>query len=46
MPSFIQAITDYVPRSRHLAGLIAVLIGSLFCLWLNTSLDVWSHGRI
>ena len=46
MPSFVQAITDYVPRSRHLAGLVIVLLGSLFCLWLNTSLDVWSHGRI
>lgn len=46
MPSFVQAVTDYIPRARHLAGLIAVLIGSLFCLWLNTSLDVWSQGRI
>ncbi|MGM8870996.1 YeiH family protein [Psychrobacter sp. 2Y5] len=46
MPSFVQAITDYMPRTRHLAGLIVVLIGSLFCLWLNTRLDIWSQGRI
>ncbi len=46
MPTFVQAVTDYIPRTRHLAGLMVVLIGSLFCLWLNTSLDVWSNGRI
>ncbi|MGM8886030.1 YeiH family protein [Psychrobacter sp. 1U2] len=46
MPSFVKAITDYIPRTRHLAGLIVVLIGSLFCLWLNTRLDIWSQGRI
>lgn len=46
MPTFAQAVTDYIPRTRHLIGLMVVLIGSLFCLWLNTSLDVWSHGRI
>lgn len=46
MPSFVQAITDYMPRTRHLAGLIVVLIGSLFCLWLNTRLAIWSQGRI
>lgn len=46
MPTFAQAVTDYIPRTRHLTGLMVVLIGSLFCLWLNTSLDVWSHGRI
>ena len=46
MNAFIQAVSSYVPQTRHLMGLILVLIGSLFCLWLNTSLDVWSNGRI
>lgn len=46
MPTFAQAITSYLPRYRHLAGLIVVLIGSLFCLWLDTRLDIWTNGRI
>ena len=46
MHAFAQSMSHYCPRSRHLAGLITVLIGSLFCLWLETSLDVWSDGRI
>lgn len=46
MNAFTQAVSSYIPRTRHLLGLILVLIGSLFCLWLNTSLDVWSNGRI
>ena len=46
MVAFTQAAASYIPRGRHLAGLIAVLIGSLFCLWLNTSLQTWTNGRI
>lgn len=46
MNAFTQAVSSYIPRTRHLLGLILVLIGSLFCLWLNTTLDVWSNGRI
>lgn len=46
MNAFTQAVSSYIPRTRHLLGLILVLIGSIFCLWLNTSLDVWSNGRI
>lgn len=46
MHAFAQSINHYVPSNRHLAGLVVVLIGSLFCLWLNTSLDTWSDGRI
>ena len=46
MNAFTQSVTSYIPRSRHLAGLIVVLIGSLFCLWLNTSLNTWTDGRI
>ena len=41
-----QSVNNYLPRSRHLAGLIVVLIGSLFCLWLTSSLNVWTNGRI
>ena len=41
-----QSVNNYLPRSRHLAGLIVVLIGSLFCLWLNTSVNTWTNGRI
>lgn len=46
MNAFTQSVASYVPRSQHLVGLIVVLIGSLFCIWLNTSLDIWTNGRI
>lgn len=46
MHAFAQSVNHYFPSNRHLAGLVVVLIGSLFCLWLNTSLDTWSNGRI
>ena len=46
MYALTQSVNNYFPRSRHLAGLIAVLIGSLFCLWLNTSVNTWTNGRI
>ncbi|WP_372815189.1 YeiH family protein [Psychrobacter sp.] len=46
MYALTQSVNNYSPRSRHLAGLIAVLIGSLFCLWLNTSVNTWTNGRI
>ena len=45
MTAFIQALNNYIPKSHQLMGLIVVLIGSLFCLWLNTSLDIWSNGE-
>ena len=46
MQALTQAVTSYIPRHRHLAGLMVVLIGSLFCLWLNSSLQEWTNGRI
>ncbi|WP_201616239.1 YeiH family protein [Psychrobacter urativorans] len=46
MNAFTQSVASYIPRGRHLAGLIVVFIGSLFCLWLNTSLNTWTNGRI
>ncbi len=46
MNAFTQSVASYIPRSRHLAGLIVVLIGSLFCLWLNSSFNIWTNGRI
>ncbi|WP_201556648.1 YeiH family protein [Psychrobacter sp. 72-O-c] len=46
MNAFAQSVASYFPKGRHLVGLIVVLIGSLFCLWLNTSLDTWTNGRI
>ena len=46
MYALTQSVNNYFPRSRHLAGLIIVLIGSLFCLWLNTSVNTWTNGRI
>lgn len=46
MNAFTQSVANYVPRSQHFVGLIVVLIGSLFCIWLNTSLDIWTNGRI
>ena len=46
MYALTQSVNNYFPRSRHLAGLVVVLIGSLFCLWLNTSVNTWTNGRI
>lgn len=46
MKAFTQAVASYIPQTRHLQGLIVVLIGSLFCLWLNSSLNLWTGGRI
>ncbi len=46
MNAMAQAMHNYFPHNRHISGLIVVLMGSLFCLWLNTSLDTWSDGRI
>ncbi len=46
MYALTQLVNNYFPRSRHLAGLIVALIGSLFCLWLNTSVNTWTNGRI
>lgn len=46
MYALTQSVNNYFPRSRHLAGLMVVLIGSLFCLWLNTSVNTWTNGRI
>ncbi|MBP3945632.1 YeiH family protein [Psychrobacter sp. K31L] len=46
MHAFTHSVNRYFPNNRHLAGLVVVLVGSLFCLWLNTGLDTWSNGRI
>ena len=46
MNAFAQAISNYIPKTRQLVGIIIVLIGSLFCLWLNARLNIWSNGRI
>ncbi|MDN5620820.1 MAG: YeiH family putative sulfate export transporter [Psychrobacter sp.] len=50
MHTFAQSVSSsvgrYIPSQRNLAGLAVVLIGSAFCLWLDTRLDAWSNGRI
>ena len=46
MQALAQTVNNYVPSNRHLAGLMVVLIGSLFCLWLNISIDNWTGGRV
>ena len=46
MQALVQTVNNYVPSNRHLAGLMVVLIGSLFCLWLNISIDNWTDGRV
>ncbi|MGP5297137.1 YeiH family protein [Psychrobacter sp. CLB018] len=46
MNAIAQTMHNYFPHNRHAMGLIVVLIGSLFCLWLNISLDTWSNGQI
>lgn len=37
---------SYLPHPRHLLGLLLVLSGSLFSIWLNTQIDLWSHGQV
>lgn len=46
MNAFTKSVASYFPNSHHLVGLSAVLLGSLFCIALNTGLNIWSHGRI
>ena len=46
MNALMQSVNSYFPRRRHFAGLTVVLVGSLFCLWLNNSLNIWTNGRI
>ena len=46
MNALAQNMHNYFPHNRHILGLIVVLMGSLFCLWMNMSLDTWSDGRI
>lgn len=46
MNTLTQSILHYVPQTRHLLGLLVVLMGSLFCLWLTMSLDTWTNGAI
>lgn len=46
MHALAQTVDHYCPTNRHLAGLVVVLVGSLFCLWLDTSLDTWTAGRV
>ena len=46
MYALTKTMTNYLPSNRHLAGLLAVFMGSLFCLWLNASLNSWTNGRI
>jgi len=46
MNAMAQTMNNYFPHNRHAMGLIVVMIGSLFCLWLNISLDTWSNGHI
>ncbi|WP_350560254.1 YeiH family putative sulfate export transporter [Psychrobacter sp. CAL346-MNA-CIBAN-0220] len=46
MNAFTQSVASYIPQGRHLKGLLVVLVGSLFCLWLNNSLNIWTNGRI
>lgn len=50
MHTFAQAISksvvNYTPNRRHWAGLAIVLVGSLFCLWLDMSLEAWTNERI
>lgn len=44
--AFTQALSGYIPRTRHFIGLIVVLVGSVCCLWLNQAISVWTQGRI
>lgn len=46
MTTLMQPMLNYVPKPHHLLGLLVVLVGSLFCLWLDTSLNTWIEGGI
>ncbi|MDO5769467.1 MAG: YeiH family protein [Psychrobacter sp.] len=44
--SRLAPLVGYIPNGQHLLGLVLVLVGSLFSMWLNTQIDVWSHGQV
>ena len=44
--SRLAPLASYIPNQQHLLGLVLVLVGSLFSMWLNTQIDVWSHGKV
>lgn len=39
-------LTVYIPKYKHLSGLVAVFLGSLFCIWLNSGIADWTQGRL
>lgn len=42
----LASLASYIPKAQHLLGLLLVVIGSLFSIWLNTQITVWSHGKV
>ncbi|WP_435979192.1 YeiH family protein [Psychrobacter sp. DM4] len=46
MSTMSQTIVNYVPSKPQGLGLIAVLLASLFCLWLDSRLYVWTNGAM
>ena len=44
--SRLSPLASYIPNGQHLLGLVLVLVGSLFSMWLNTQINVWSHGQV
>lgn len=46
MKTLVACITAYIPRRQHFIGLMMVFSSSLFCLWLNTRLNIWTEGYL
>lgn len=41
-----RALGSYIPKQQHLLGLIVVLAGSLFSIWLNGRITAWTEGKL
>lgn len=41
-----RALGSYIPKQQHLLGLIVVLVGSLFSIWLNGRITAWTEGKL
>ncbi|WP_435949657.1 YeiH family protein [Psychrobacter sp. DM8] len=46
MKAMSQTLGSYVPSKPQGLGLVVVLLGSLFSLWLDSRITIWSEGAI
>lgn len=42
----VNPLSSYLPTRSHAWGLVAVVMGSLLCLWLTDAITQWTNGRL